>query len=61
MDEKIKRNIARDAAPNDARGAAGWEVIRAWDFDVEHDPEAVAAKVPAALAARRAPPSASQP
>jgi len=37
-DEKIKRNLARDAAQDDALGAAGWQVMRVWDFDVEHDP-----------------------
>lgn len=58
-DEKIKRNLARDAAQNEALAAAGWKVLRMWDFEVEQDPEAVATRVEAALAARRAqPPSA---
>jgi DNA mismatch endonuclease (patch repair protein) len=57
-DEKIKRNIARDAAQNEALEAAGWEVLRLWDFEVEHDPEAVASRVEAALSARRGRPSA---
>jgi DNA mismatch endonuclease (patch repair protein) len=49
-DEKIKRNLARDAAQNDALNAAGWQVMRVWDFDIEHDPDAVASEVAAALA-----------
>jgi len=49
-DEKIKRNLARDAAQDDALGAAGWQVMRVWDFDVEHDPDAVASEVADALA-----------
>jgi DNA mismatch endonuclease (patch repair protein) len=60
-DEKIKHNLARDGAQNDALASAGWEVIRVWDFEVEHDPDAVASKVAAALAPRRTRPSASQP
>jgi DNA mismatch endonuclease, patch repair protein len=54
-DEKIKRNIARDAAQNEALEVAGWEVLRVWDFEVEHDPEGVAVRVQAALSDRRAP------
>jgi G:T-mismatch repair DNA endonuclease (very short patch repair protein) len=38
-DEKIKRNLAGDAAQNKALRATGWEVIRVWDFEVEHDPD----------------------
>lgn len=59
-DEKIKRNIARDVAHNEALKAEGWEVLRLWDFEVGHDPEGVASRVRAALLARRARPS-SQP
>jgi DNA mismatch endonuclease (patch repair protein) len=53
-DEKIKRNLARDAAQNKALEAAGWEVVRLWDFEVEQDPDVVAYKVSAVLSARRA-------
>jgi DNA mismatch endonuclease (patch repair protein) len=60
-DAKIKRNLARDAAQNDALRTAGWEVLRVWDFEVEPGPDAVASKVAAALEARRRSPSASQP
>lgn len=53
-DEKIKRNIARDTEQNEALRAAGWEVLRVWDFEVEHDPDAVASTVAAMLARLRA-------
>jgi DNA mismatch endonuclease (patch repair protein) len=53
-DEKIKRNLARDAAQNDALASAGWKIIRVWDFEVEQDPGAVASEVAALLATRRA-------
>jgi DNA mismatch endonuclease, patch repair protein len=52
-DKKIKRNLVRDAAQNDALSAAGWQVMRVWDFEVEHDPDAVASEVAAALATLR--------
>lgn len=44
-DEKIKRNIARDERQNNALAEAGWHVVRLWDFEVEHDPGAVAETV----------------
>jgi DNA mismatch endonuclease, patch repair protein len=44
-DEKIKRNIARDERQNTALIEAGWRVLRFWDFEVEHDSDAVAEKV----------------
>jgi DNA mismatch endonuclease (patch repair protein) len=53
-DEKIKRNLARDLAHNEALAAAGWEILRVWDFEVEHDPDSVAAQVAAVLGAHRA-------
>jgi DNA mismatch endonuclease (patch repair protein) len=52
-DEKIKRNIARDARHNAALRDAGWLVIRVWDFEVEHEPAALAARIRAALSASR--------
>jgi DNA mismatch endonuclease (patch repair protein) len=58
-DEKIKRNLARDAAQDDALRAAGWEVFRAWDFEVEHDPRGVASRIAAVLSARHARPPTS--
>jgi DNA mismatch endonuclease (patch repair protein) len=48
-DEKIKRNIARDARQNRALAEAGWEVVRVWDFEVEQDVERVAGQVVDAL------------
>ena len=60
-DEKIKRNLARDVAQNDALAEAGWEVLRVWDFEVEHDPDAVASEVAASLATLRARLSEPQP
>jgi DNA mismatch endonuclease (patch repair protein) len=59
-DEKIKRNRARDAAQNEALRAAGWEVVRVWDFEVEQHPEVVVSRVAAALSARRVQPAAEQ-
>lgn len=48
-DEKIKRNIARDACQDEALKAAGWIVLRVWESDVEQDVGAVAEQVRAAL------------
>src|SRR4051794_8452588 len=36
-DQKIAKNRARDERINAELGAAGWTVIRFWDFDVERD------------------------
>lgn len=36
-DAKIARNRARDAAVNLALDAAGWTVLRFWDFEVDRD------------------------
>jgi DNA mismatch endonuclease (patch repair protein) len=52
-DEKIKRNIARDERQNSALAEAGWRVVRLWDFEVEHDPDAVAETVGRELEAAR--------
>jgi DNA mismatch endonuclease, patch repair protein len=57
--EKIARNMARDAAQNEALTEAGWVILRFWDFEVEHDSTAVAAKVVEALEDLRQRPSAS--
>ena len=53
-DAKIKRNMARDARQNAALAAAGWRVVRVWDFEVEHDPEGAARRIVEALDATRA-------
>jgi DNA mismatch endonuclease (patch repair protein) len=34
-DEKIARNRARDVVVNEMLAAAGWSVVRLWDFEVE--------------------------
>lgn len=36
-DAKIARNRARDKAVNLALDAAGWTVLRFWDFEVDRD------------------------
>jgi DNA mismatch endonuclease (patch repair protein) len=46
-DEKIKRNIERDARQNAALTEAGWRIVRCWDFEVEQDAPSVAARVAA--------------
>lgn len=50
-DEKIKRNMARDARQNAALASDGWTVVRVWDFEVEQSPTAIAERVIEALAA----------
>lgn len=44
-DAKIARNRARDARVNAELDAAGWTVLRLWDFEVEKDPVACAKRV----------------
>jgi DNA mismatch endonuclease, patch repair protein len=54
-DEKIRRNVARDRAQEAALVAAGWRVVRAWEFEVEQDRLRVVERVRHALdEARRA-------
>ncbi len=48
-DAKITRNRERDARVNDELAAAGWCVVRIWDFEVERDTEAAVARVRAEL------------
>lgn len=43
--EKIKRNMARDAAVNDQLRAAGWTVLRYWESEVLADPNRVSADI----------------
>jgi DNA mismatch endonuclease (patch repair protein) len=52
-DEKIKRNIARDRTQNAALEAAGWVVVRVWDFEVEQDSLTIALGVRQTLEAAR--------
>jgi DNA mismatch endonuclease (patch repair protein) len=48
-DQKIARNRARDARVNEELDAAGWAVLRLWDFEVEKDPARCAERVLKAL------------
>lgn len=52
-DEKIKRNIARDARQTGALVDSGWRVLRFWDFEVEHDSGAITERVRQELEASR--------
>lgn len=49
-DAKIARTQERDRLANEALAAAGWTVLRFWDFDVKQDIEACAGRVAGALA-----------
>lgn len=40
-DAKIARNVERDRQADDALRAAGWTVVRAWDFEIRRDLPAV--------------------
>lgn len=52
-DEKIKRNMERDRAANEALADLGWRTLRLWDFEVEADPMLAAERVWTALATPR--------
>jgi DNA mismatch endonuclease (patch repair protein) len=55
-DAKIARTQERDKIANETLEAAGWTVIRFWDFEVEHNLESCIERVLGALlAARRVP------
>jgi DNA mismatch endonuclease, patch repair protein len=53
-DAKIERTKERDRLANEALAAAGWQVFRFWDFEVEQNVGACAREVTAALEAARA-------
>jgi DNA mismatch endonuclease, patch repair protein len=53
-DTKIARTKERDRAANAALAAAGWTVLRFWDFEIEQDLERCAGAVIAAVAEARA-------
>ncbi len=53
-DAKIKKNMARDIAQNEALVKAGWTVVRVWDFEVEQGALDVAHRVTAALDSAKA-------
>jgi DNA mismatch endonuclease (patch repair protein) len=48
-EEKIRRNIARDRAQEEALREAGWYVVRVWDFEIEQDLVTVVAHIREAL------------
>lgn len=48
-DEKIAGNVERDRRVDAQLGAAGWTVLRIWDFEVRKDLAGVVARVVAAL------------
>jgi DNA mismatch endonuclease, patch repair protein len=48
-DAKIKRTQERDRAANEALTAAGWIVIRYWDFEVEDNLELCVSQIAEAL------------
>jgi DNA mismatch endonuclease (patch repair protein) len=52
-DAKLAANRSRDARVNGELAELGWEVLRLWDFEVQRDPGACAARVGAALERRR--------
>jgi DNA mismatch endonuclease, patch repair protein len=53
-DEKIKRNIARDARQNEVLAAEGWAILRFWDFEIQHDTAPLVSQVRRALDDARA-------
>lgn len=44
-DAKIARNQARDRRVDEELKAAGWRVVRLWDFEVEKDPAGAALRI----------------
>jgi DNA mismatch endonuclease (patch repair protein) len=48
-DAKIERNRARDRRVDEELDAAGWRVLRLWDFEVERDPDECARRVAKAV------------
>lgn len=48
-DEKIARNVQRDREADAALEAAGWIVVRAWDFEVRRNLPSVVERVTDAL------------
>lgn len=51
-DAKIARNVERDRHHDRLLSDAGWEVVRAWDFEIRRDPDAVVARIAGALGPR---------
>lgn len=48
-DDKIARNVARDRCQEADLSAAGWRLVRLWEFEIHHDAEEAAQRVIAAL------------
>lgn len=48
-DKKIARTKERDRAANESLRAAGWRVVRLWDFEVEQDLASCVTRVVQAL------------
>ena len=44
-DEKIARNVERDRRVDAELAAAGWSVLRIWDFEVRKEPQSVVGHV----------------
>lgn len=51
-DAKIAGNVERDRAADAALEAAGWAVVRVWDFEVRRDLASVVARVVSTLSLR---------
>jgi DNA mismatch endonuclease (patch repair protein) len=51
-DRKIAANVARDREADAALHAAGWTVIRIWDFEIRQDLAAIVDRVVSTLATR---------
>ena len=49
-DKKIRRNMERDKAANEALKELGWTVLRFWDFEVKQDVESCVDAIEEALA-----------
>jgi DNA mismatch endonuclease (patch repair protein) len=52
-DAKIARTQERDRLADAALSAAGWTVLRFWDFDIEQDVQACTGRIKEALEASR--------
>jgi DNA mismatch endonuclease (patch repair protein) len=51
--KKLRDNVKRDIWQTSELEAAGWKVCRAWEHEVETDPEAIAERVERAVGGRR--------
>lgn len=44
-EDKMRRNRERDVRSCEVAGALGWRVVRLWECEVRHDPDAAARRV----------------